>query len=299
MKNSSIKTIAAFLLISFTSCSQANKKTKESESGEVAHKKVNTEPHRYGGWYCPDNLNGFPAVDITNWKNVPVVNGRMATKEETQNGTSLIFVDTEKYPNASALDITMPKLATHYCRSTRRIEPIIIIQAIRIGNDSLVGFRYLNGGNGSARLGEITLLNEEEINKITKGKFVSLKIEIDAKENVIWEVMKNPKYAQSFEKIIDKDKELNKEWRKNTNLNFHYHNAGKSTASFADKHYGAYYIQNDYNKANYTDKFFLYQNESEKYTLDISCGPFLEDFEEQKEILTQWSEEVKRLSEEK
>ena len=63
------------------------------------------EPHKYGGWYCPDNLNGFPAVDISNWESVPVVNGRMATKEETHNGISLIFVDDLKYPNAKALDI--------------------------------------------------------------------------------------------------------------------------------------------------------------------------------------------------
>ena len=58
---------------------------------------ANKKTHDYGNWYCPDNLNGFPAVDIKKWESVPVVNGRMATMEETQNGTSLIFIDNQKY----------------------------------------------------------------------------------------------------------------------------------------------------------------------------------------------------------
>jgi len=116
MKIETSKLIIILSLISLTSCSQINKTIdqKEVETKKLDKEKVKTEPHRYGGWYCPDNLNGFPAVDINNWKNVPVVNGRMATKEETQNGTSLIFPDTLKYPNAKVLDITMPKLASFY-----------------------------------------------------------------------------------------------------------------------------------------------------------------------------------------
>ena len=47
----------------------------------LAQNSAEKEPHKYGGWYCPDNLNGFPAVDINNWENVPIVNGRMATKD--------------------------------------------------------------------------------------------------------------------------------------------------------------------------------------------------------------------------
>ncbi|MDX1349364.1 MAG: hypothetical protein R3279_03915, partial [Putridiphycobacter sp.] len=37
-------------------------------------------PHNYGGWYCPDNLNGFPAVDLANWSQVPVITNRLPTK---------------------------------------------------------------------------------------------------------------------------------------------------------------------------------------------------------------------------
>ena len=46
----------------------------------------------------------------------------------------------------------MPKLARFYNIHSGKRELVIIIQALNISNDSIVGFRYLNGGNGSARL---------------------------------------------------------------------------------------------------------------------------------------------------
>ena len=147
-------TVCTLCLITLMSCSQ-NNKTVKNDIAEKSLEKVSAtkqEQHRYGGYYCPDNLGGFPAVDINNWENVPVVNGRMATEEETQNGTSLIYVDLEKYPNAKPLDIKMPKLARYFNRNSGKEEIIIVIQALNVSNDSVVGFRYLNGGNGSAYL---------------------------------------------------------------------------------------------------------------------------------------------------
>ena len=113
MKKNALKTLSLVCIVTLMSCIQ-NKKPTENKIVEKSVETVNSvkqAPHNYGGWYCPDNLNGFPAVDLLNWKNVPVVNGRLATKEETQNGTSLIFVDTAKYPDARPLDIEMPNYA--------------------------------------------------------------------------------------------------------------------------------------------------------------------------------------------
>ena len=117
MKNSAIKTLVASLLISFSSCSQNNKTTndnKEEKHGKMVSKKINTEPHNYGGWYCPDNLRGFPPVDIANWNKVPVIHGRMPTKEEAQSEASLIFVDAEKYPESRKMATVdnLPTFAT-------------------------------------------------------------------------------------------------------------------------------------------------------------------------------------------
>ena len=115
MKNRILKVFVLLILSSLSSCGQNNETNLATDVAVPDQKEgivqtVPTQPHNYGGWYCPDNLTNFPAVDIGNWKNVPVVNNRMATEEEAQNGTSLIFVDAEKYPNAKALDINYAKI---------------------------------------------------------------------------------------------------------------------------------------------------------------------------------------------
>jgi hypothetical protein len=302
MKNSTIKVLTVLFLGTLAACSQQNQ-TVTSEDAEVELTNQNveeekSEPHRYGGWYCPDNLNGFPAVDIANWENVPVVNDRMATKEEAQNGTSLIFVDMEKYPNAKPLDITMPKLARYYNRSTEREDLIIVIQALNIDNDSIVGFRFINGGNGSARLSEINLLSENEVAKIPTTRFVSQTLEIKATQAKIWEIITNADNAESLRPTFDSDNKLKSDWRAATNVNYHNENTGARTAAYADMLYGCYYVQNDYEQFNYSEKFWLLENQETGITeLKIVCGPFAADFEAQQAALSNWGKQVKALSE--
>jgi len=300
MKNKMFKVLIALFLISFVSCAQ-NNKTDDNKDVEVSNQENETrktEPHKYGGWYCPDNLNGFPSVDIANWKNVPVVNGRMATKEETQNGTSLIFIDAEKYPDAKPLDMTMPKLASFYNEYSKREDLIIVIQAINVDNDSIVGFRYLNGGNGSARLKEVRFLYDNEIKMIPPSRFVSHNIKIKANQDVIWEVLTKPENAEILQQIFDKDNKLKTDWRKTSNVNYHYPNNGTIISSYANKLFGNFYIQNDYDYLQYNEKFLLLENAQTKNTeLKIVCGPYGDDFETQKSILTNWAQKVKELSE--
>jgi len=300
MKTKAIKVLIAVFLTSFTSCSQDSTivLTDDSENQVTVKATVQPEPHRYGGWYCPDNLNGFPPVNNSEWKNVPVINGRLATKEETQTEASLIFVDTKKYPNAKTLDITMPKLATMFNYSTNREEYIILIQALNIDNDSIVGFRYLNGGNGSARLSEVKLLSDTEINTITTSKFVTLNIDIAAVPVKVWEVLTKNESAKALQATFDTNNSLKANWENTTNVNFKYLNAGLLMAGFADIMYGSYYIQNDYNYLKYSEKFFLAEDTKLEHTeLKIVCGPFADDYEIQKAILTEWAQKVKVLSE--
>ena len=290
MINKSITTLIILCFTTLMSCSQ-NDTTTENNKIDSPIAKVNTkekEPHRYGGWYCPDNLNGFPAVDINNWKSVPVVNGRMATKEETQNGTSLIFVDNEKYPNAKPLDIEMPKLARFHNKYSNKEEIIIVIQAVNISNDSIVGFRYLNGGNGSARLNEVEFLSDDEIENITSSRFVSFNIKINATQDEIWKVLTKPEYNKSLQPIYDKGNTLATDWSTSSKVNFKYLKEGDITSEFADNLYGNQYIQIDYELDNnqYVEKFLLLENEQTKNTeLKIVCGPYGDDFENQKIIL--------------
>jgi len=302
MKNKILFTLTILCLNTFLSYSQ-NNTTIENKKVEKSNKKVNTikkEPHNYGGWYCPDNLNGFPAVDINNWKSVPVVNGRMATKKETQNGTSLIFVDAEKYPDAKPLDIKMPKLARFYNNSSRKEEIIIVIQALNISNDSIVGFRYLNGGNGSARLDEVKFLSDNEIENISSSRFVTLNIEIDATQVEIWDVLTKQEYYKTLQAIFDKENTLKADWNKSLKVNFIYPYGGMITSEFAGNVWGNQYIQIDCELGDYqyVEKFLLLENEqTNKTKLQIVCGPYGDDFKNQKVILNNWAQKVKELSE--
>jgi hypothetical protein len=261
---------------------------------------VDKEPHKYGGWYCPDNLTGFPAVDINNWESVPVVNGRMATKKETQNGTSLIFVDEEKYPDAKPMDIKMPKLARFYNYSSGKEETIIVIQALNISNDFVVGFRYLNGGNGSARLDKVRFLSDNEIKYILPSRFVTLNININATKDKIWEVLTKSDYSKILQTIFDKGNKLKSDWNKLSKVNFKYLYGGFITSEFAGNLYGNQYIQIDseYEIYQYVEKFLVSENDqTKKSELHIVCGPYGDDFENQRIILNAWSQKVKELSE--
>lgn len=289
------KTLVSTFLIILFGCTNA-----ESQQTEEPTNNKQETAHNYGGWYCPDNLNGFPAVDLKNWKNVPVVSGRLPTETETRNGTSLIYVDVKEHPTAKAMNMELPKLATFYNQYSKKDEVIIVIQAIEVGNDSIVGFRYLNGGNGSAHFKEVTFITENEVSNISNAQFVSFNISIDASDDKVWEVMTDQKFTTALQPIFDKNNTLSKDWRKTSNVNYYYANKTDLTGKYGEKLFGNFYIQNDYliNDVSYVEKFLLLRNEETKQTeLKIVCGPYNQDFEAQKAILNQWAEKIKTLSE--
>jgi len=289
------KTLVCTSLILLFGCSNAeSQQTKESTNNKQE------TPHKYGGWYCPDNLNGFPAVDLKNWKNVPVVNGRLPTEVEARNGSSLMYVDIKEHPSAKAMDIKLPKLAKFYNEYSKKNEVVIVIQGLEIGSDSIVGFRYLNGGNGSAHFREVEFISENDAANISNAQFVSLTININAPDKKVWEVMIHPTYTPQLQAIFDKENVLNKDWKKTSNVNFNYANSSKLTGEYAELLFGNFYIQNDYliKEVSYVEKFLLLRNEETKQTeLKIVCGPYNQDFESQKAILNDWAEKIKTLSE--
>ena len=118
------------------------------------------------GWFCPDNISMFPPVEIKSWNKVPVVNGRLPTFEETQNGTSLIYYDINKTPDAKAYDTTLPKLASFFCPATKKEETVIVIQIVQTKKDTVVGYRFLTGGNGTHDFRDFHFLTDSEIKKL-------------------------------------------------------------------------------------------------------------------------------------
>ncbi|MCB9335262.1 MAG: hypothetical protein H6586_03880 [Flavobacteriales bacterium] len=265
------KLIMSAVLLFFVGCSNAeNQPVKE-------HEKTQQQPtHHYGGWYCPDNLFGFPAVNLKDWKNVPVIQDRLPTQEETRNGSSLIFVEILKYPDAKAMNIQLPQLANYYSPYTKKTELVIVIQAIEIENDTIVGFRYLNGGNGSSHYREVDFISENEVANLHDAKFVNLDIPINADEDKVWDVLTDAK------------------------VKYQYANKEQLTNGYGDLLFGNWYMQNDYliNDVGYVEKFLVIRDKEKNLTeLKIVCGPYLDDFENQQTALKDWSEKVKELSE--
>ena len=215
------KLLISTVLTAIVGCSTAeNQPAQEKEKQK--EETTQNPTHKYGGWYCPDNLNGFPAVNLKEWKNVPVINGRLPTEEEAKSEKSLIFVDRNLYPTAKAMDIELPKLAKFYNDYSKKTEVVIIIQAIEIEGDSIIGFRYLNGGNGSAHYKEVTFISENEVATISNAQFVSFNININASDNKVWEVMTQSKFTSKLQPLFDIKDYLNKDWKTKSNINYNY-----------------------------------------------------------------------------
>lgn len=298
MTNTSISFLTLLCIGTTVACSRNGAPAENKQDDVVSVPAV--VPHPYGGWYCPDNLGGFPAVDILDWNDVPVVNGRMATQEETQNGTSLIFVDAEKHPDARPLDMKMPRLARFFNVQSDKNELVIVIQALAISNDSIVGFRYLNGGNGSARFNEVTLLSDDAINRLAPARFVQFSIPIQAGTDAVWSVLTDDAFSAPLQAVFDPENTLESDWNQSSEVNFNYPQSGVITRAFAGDVWGSLYIQIDCQseQQEYVEKFLLSGSKASNETiLHIACGPYGEDFMEQKSILQKWAEEVKMLSE--
>jgi hypothetical protein len=291
MTNQRNYTLIALVLCLTMGCAQSS----TNEAVEQAE-----TPHPYGGWYCPDNLGGFPAIDVLDWESVPVVNGRMPTEQETQNGTSLIRIDVEKYPDAKPLEMQMPRLARFYCWQSGKSELVIVIQALNVSNDSIVGFRYLNGGNGSARLNKVTFLSESDVENLTSARFVNLHLKIEAASHEVWDVLTHDDFSQPLALIFDEDGTLPPDWNASSEVNFKYLDAGTITSDFAGELFGNLYVQIDSKSGEnqFVTKFFLSgEDGTNKSELQIVCGPYGDDFEKLNSILTHWAQKVQELSE--
>ena len=284
MKSNNVLIWIFLFLFSFSACSQQEEIVVKEKPTIPKTEKQKSKPHQYGGWYCPDNLFGFPPVDIAEWDEIKVVEGRLPTKEETQQGASLIFVDKEAYPSAKVLDLNLPRLATYYSQHSKREELVIIIQGVQIDSDSIVGFRFLNGGNGSAYFDEVSFLDEVQIGRIPDSKFVSFNLAIKADQERVWQAVSNGYEPVSSDEKLD--------------IGYEYARVENLVATHAGLLYGSNYIQNDFEDGGYSEKFLIHQEENGVTQLVVSCGPFgQKDFEQERKKLWVWANRVKMLSE--
>lgn len=146
------------IALSISSCGETPKETYDSPMNYA---------HSFIAWDCPDNLQ-FPRIELKDWQKVSVVNGRMPTYEEAQNGSSLLYIDKEVKPELKDVEpykMTLPKLAYFTNPRTNQKEVVIVIQLVQFKDYVWAGLRYLTGGNASAMMSDLQFLTDEEVKK--------------------------------------------------------------------------------------------------------------------------------------
>ena len=255
---------------------------QEDHSIQKDHGEKKKAQHEYGGWYCPDNLRGFPAMDIQDLSTVPVILGRMPTQEETRDGRALMFIDPEIHPNARPLDVQLPAVATYYNQHTEKDEVIIVIQASIIDSDSIVGFRYANGGNGSAWLDEVSFLEPKEVIELGSRPFVVSNIEVQASREKIWKIMTGLTFENELMASLNDDAFLTRAWRTEAKVEYPKIDGIPGTIGKCSVAWDGVYAQLDYvvNGENYVQKFFIDENpEAGTCEVKLVAGPYFSDLQ--------------------
>ena len=286
------------MLLLFVACN-GQKQTVEEASPVVKTEKK--ERHRYGGWYCPDNF-GFVPVDIQKLDEVPAVAGRLPTQQELDDNMSLIKVDTAKFPDARALEMDLPRVATVYSDRKGIHELIIVIQAIVVQEDTVVGYRFANGGNGSAWLSDVTFLSNEEVKELGAQPFFYSRKELNASSEDIWNALRKTDYFKNLGRKFDEQAFFSAEWNPDSRANLKLDTSGEKANGFVGMVYGNYYLHIDYDLdgRHYSEKLLMLENKEEKTTdLFFASGPYPEDFEAQKDNWARWFESVTKASETK
>ncbi len=289
------------LLLIFASCSsQEAKEQPEIHTENLEHMvDKKTEPHGYGGWYCPDNF-GFVPVDIQNLDKIPAIENRLPTQEELQNNMSLINVDTEKYPDAHALKMELPRVARIHSNINGMDELIIVIQAIVVQEDTVVGYRFANGGNGSAWMSDVTFLSEDEVAEMGSLPFFYSKSVLKAKSANIWKAMAKTDYFKQLGKKFDQQSFFSSEWNPEAEARLELDVDGEKATGYVGMVFGNYYLQIDYIRDgfHYSEKMLMMENQEDNTTeFFFASGPYKEGFEKQNTKLQSWVEAVKRGSE--
>ena len=290
----SIAILVSAFLISVTACGQD--KSKKAEASEVKESK---EPHRYGGWYCPDNF-GFVPVDVQHLDKVPAIANRLPTEEELNKNMSLIRVDTEKYPDARALKMDLPRVASVYSPQKRMNELIIVIQAIVVQEDTVVGYRFANGGNGSGWISDVTFLSDDEVAEMGAQPFFYSKSTLKANTSEIWAAMGKTDY---FNKLGEKFGEkffFSTVWNPEASRHLEIETENEMATGYVGMVFGNYYLHIDYERDgfHYSEKILMLENAEEGTTdFHVATGPYPEGYDQSETIWSQWVKTVTKNSE--
>ncbi len=291
--------------LGFTSCSPTRDNAMENRPEETTPatnkyaEKYKTR-HPYGGWHCPDNLGGFPPMDLSEVTSLDVIEGRLPTQEETRSSKSLIYIDPEEHPNAQALDVDLPRVAEFHSPYTGRTERVIVIQAVVVDEDTIVGFRYPSGGNGSAWYGEMSFLDWGRVDDLGNAPYVHLKRTINTSRNRAWESVTFTEYANQLRTQFQEQHILRNDWSQNNYTELNYQSEHYVAKGMIADMWGGIYLQIDYDYPAHTQTekiLILPGDDSTTAEIQIVMGPYSSDLPEKTAEWDQWLNSVKANAE--
>ena len=181
-----------------------------------------------------------------------------------------------------------------------RIYIIIIIQAVVVQNDSVVGFRYPNGGNGTAWLDEVTFLSDLEVGEARSTPFVYVKSNLKASKQDIWKAFTSTKYAKQLGEKFLKKSFFESDWSDASETHLVAESFGTKAKGVVTSVWGNLYLQIDYedNGTHFSQKMLVIENKTENTAeLHFVSGPYPDDIEAQRIVWGEWLQKVEGLSE--
>ena len=93
-------------------------------------------------------------IDLENWTETPHVSGRLATEMDVNSGAATFIIDRQGQEH-KPLNIQIPALAFQIDVDTKKKTPVVVIQAEQVGEQQIVGIKYLDGSDGVCTLSEL------------------------------------------------------------------------------------------------------------------------------------------------
>jgi hypothetical protein len=106
-------------------------------------------------------------LDPAAWQSVPHLRGQLASQADVQAGRAVFYLDAEDGRCAPA-DVALPACAIQTLDDGQE-RPVIVIQAEVLGENTIVGVRYLEGGSGVCFAAEVEFLAGPD-HRFTQGR---------------------------------------------------------------------------------------------------------------------------------
>jgi hypothetical protein len=97
-------------------------------------------------------------IDLKNWTDIPHVTGRVATESDVNSGAATFLIDGQGQEH-KPLNIQIPALAFQTDMDTKEKTPVVVIQGEQVGEQQVVGIKYLDGSDGVCTIGEMEFVN--------------------------------------------------------------------------------------------------------------------------------------------